>query len=298
MLVQPLLRNRIKVQVGTLLGGTFQEFITELQYRLHGPMGFMSLRDTHDAGCDGIIVSEQCLVACYGPTNAKFPAQKSKISGDYALYMTHWKKHLPNWRLFINLEPGPEHLKLGEALHGTNAVVWGPKRFLSLIDGLNFGHVRDLCRLLQIDEDDVGRDFVKHILDSLLKLPKASCSVDYRRDAPDLERKVRHNFPAQSITNALRLIEMTIEQQMAVSDAIGLLDDNDTKTLKTRILSDFDQAAGADFEAKFKALTRQYGQQYNRGRDDEVASYVSALLWHVFGQCLIGDEPPPLSSDV
>ena len=269
-----------------------------LHYKVHGPMGFMSLRDTHDAGCDGIIVSEQCLVACYGPTNAKFPAQKTKISGDYALYVTHWHKSLPNWRLFINLDPGPEHLKLGKTLHGSESVVWGPKRFLEMLDELNFGHIRDLCRLLQIDDDDVGRDFVKHILDSLLKLPKAAGKVEYGRTAPDPSRKVRQNFPAQSVTQALRMLEKTGDQQAAISEAIGLLDDRDTKTLKIRIMSDFDLAVGADFEAKFKALTRQYGQQYNRGQDDEVGSYVSALLWHVFSQCLIGEEPPPLAAEV
>lgn len=296
MLVQSPLRNRIRAQVAELRGETFQDFITLLHYKAHGPVRFMSLRDKKDAGCDGIIVDEQCLIACYGPENAKFPAQKRKISGDYASYVATWKARLPNWRLCINLEPSPEHLKLGAELHGSDSVVWGRKRFLALIDELSFGHVRDLCRSLLIDDDEVGRDFLQYILDGLLRLPKTAGSVEYGPAAPELERKIRENFPADSVDHALRLYELTTEEQMAVAEAIGLLDDKDTKTLKVRLLTDFSRVGGALFEEKFNALAREYGQRYNKGQDDEVLGYVAALLWHVFGQCLIGREPPPLAT--
>ena len=292
MLIQTPLRNLIKVQVTQLHGETFQDFITSMMYKVYGPVRFTSIREMHDAGCDGIIVHEQCLVACYGPRNATPKAQAAKIKSDYASYTGKWKSTLPNWRLFINLDPSPAHLKQAEALHGDETVVWGQRRFLELVHDLPFGHVRDLCRKLQIDEDAVGRDFVGYILDDLLRQPRISGQVRYGSEAPDLIEKVKLNFPDHAVDSTLQLIELTTDQQIAIADAIGLLSDDDTTTLKVRVLSDFDDAVGSSFEEKFRSLTREYGRKYNQGMDDEVKSYVQALLWHVFVQCLIGKQPP------
>ncbi len=274
MRVPTLLQSHLQSQVSGLRGTTFQDFIAEVLYKIHGTAGFTTLRDVRDEGCDGILVKEKCVIACYGPDNATFARQKKKISQDYDKYVARWQATQPNWRLYLNLEPSPDHLALAVTLHGSKDVIWGTTRIVKLIEEMRFGLRVEICRELHISEEVVGRDFVKGLLDDLLSQPEPAGTVNYGKLAPDLERKVRANFPAESVARVLALVDLTADQQMDVNEAIGLLSNKDTKILKVRVLSDFNRTSGITFEQRFVALTKDYAMRYNRGDDDEVSGFI------------------------
>ncbi|WP_431258550.1 hypothetical protein ACQ86G_29340 [Roseateles chitinivorans] len=289
------LETHLKTQVGALREMPFQDFVVSILYMVHGAAGFSNLRPTRDGGLDGIIFEEGCGIACYGPDQPTFTKQRKKITDDYNMYVAHWKAQYPNWRLFLNKEPSPDHFKLVNDLHGSGQSVWGLGRILQMIDDLSFGFRRRICKSLQIPEELLSSDFVQMVLNDLLERPAPTAPwVKYARSAPEIEAKVIKNYSPASVDTVLQQIALTAAQQMEVHAEFTSMSVEDTGHLKARIVSDFAQAPGATFEEKFNSLAKAYGQRYNYGQHDEVREYIEALLFHVFTQCLIGLEPDPV----
>lgn len=271
----------------------YQKFVVNMLFLVHGTDGFTNLREVRDGGCDGILIKEACAIACYGPGKGKFAKERKKISDDYQSYKTRWFADFPNWRLFINHEPGPDHLALAATLHGAGDVVWGATRQCELIKQLNCGLRKEICGLLNIPGDVVARDFVQSLLDDLTSGRVQGNVIRYAKLAPDLERKIRANYGQGEVDAALRMAELTLEQQAEVAQAISNLTTRDTDVLKMRVLTDFSSALGQTFAERLGTVQRLYAARYNAGNDDEILGYIHALLIHVFAQCLFGLEPAP-----
>ncbi|MCW5115583.1 hypothetical protein B7L17_002055 [Burkholderia cenocepacia] len=125
MLPRSYLDNTLRTQIANLQGFDFQDFVTDMLFVIHGAKNFTNLRPVRDGGCDGLITSEGTAVACYAPGTETFSKWKKKVAGDYALYKKRWAPEFPDWRFFINHEPGPNHLELAKQLHGSSGVTWG-----------------------------------------------------------------------------------------------------------------------------------------------------------------------------
>lgn len=291
-MIRSLLDNSLDQQIRALQGFDFQDFVILLLFKVHGTNGFTNLRTIRDKGCDGIIVAESCAIACYGPkADTKFAAHKKKVSEDYDKYATHWKAAHPMWRLFVNMEPTPDLLALCNGLHGSIDVVWGVSRMVEMTKEISFGLRREVCSALRVPDEYVGRDFVGMLLDDLLTMPIGSRRLDFNRSAPDIAAKVKKNYSAERVAGAVARLELTLDQQADVYEAIGALSPEDTKILKLRLITDFEAATGTSFDEKFDALVDTYTLRYNRSADDGASAYIQAMLLHVFVQCFIGEEP-------
>jgi hypothetical protein len=58
------LQNILKTQIRSLRGFAFQDFITHLYLVKYGDKNFLPPRKVGDKGSDGIILSENMVVAC------------------------------------------------------------------------------------------------------------------------------------------------------------------------------------------------------------------------------------------
>lgn len=288
-----LLHNTLVTQIASRKGFAYQQFVADLLYTTHGADAFTNLREVRDGGCDGLLIREQCAIACYGPGKVSLTSDSKKISSDYQKYRARWSAEFPNWRLFINHEPGPAHFALVTGLHGPGDIVWGLSRQVELITQLNCGLRRKICRLLAIPDDLVARDFVQMVLDDLISGRAHGDVIHYADKAPNLERKIRANYSLEEVDAAIMKARLTLEQQADVAQAIANLTTSDAGVLKVRILNDFSTAPGATFGERMQMLTNLFAARYNVGSDDEIQGYIHALLIHVFGQCLFGTEPGP-----
>ncbi|MCW5115582.1 hypothetical protein B7L17_002050 [Burkholderia cenocepacia] len=89
---------------------------------------------------------------------------------------------------------------------------------------------------------------------------------------------------------------MTLDQQVEVAEVLAGFDSDEMNHLKIRIVLDYAAVEGPTDGDRLLTLATKYGHKYNTDGDDELQTYIHALLFHVFSQCLIGT--PPGNSDV
>ncbi|WP_423395615.1 hypothetical protein [Burkholderia sp. LMG 21824] len=296
MLPRSYLDNTLRTQIENLQGFDFQDFVTDMLFVIHGAKSFTNLRPVRDGGCDGLITSEGAAIACYAPGAETFSKWKKKVSSDYALYKNRWAHEFPDWRFFINHEPGPNHLELVKQLHGDSGVTWGLSRIHALINELAFGKRTQIYKKLRVPTDAYARHFISTLLDDLIARKSGDADVHYANQAPDPTEKIRANFRADRVAEAVRLMRMTLNQQMDVAEVLAGFDSDGINHLKVRIVSDYAALDGPTDGDRLLTLATNYGHKYNADGDDELQTYIHALLFHVFSQCLIGK--PPGNSDV
>lgn len=289
-LVSPL-EAQVRAQLRELRGDDFQEFIVRLMFLVHGTADFKGLRRTKDQGSDGLIASEACSIACYGPEDKRFAAFKKKIEGDHAAYAKNWSAHYPNWRVYLNRDPSPEETKLVAKLH-KDAQLHGLESIVNDISHLPWPRRLGLYQFLQIDDSLIGRDFLRPVLDDLVSERIDGDVGNYRMKAPEIEAKVRVNFTAEDVDYFLQLAQLTVEQQAAADAALKAYDETDLNRIKLRVKMDFDNTpSSASFADRFKSLKHKYADRYNAGNDDGLSAYIHGLVTVLFAQCIFGVRP-------
>lgn len=281
-----LIQNMLKIQIEALTGFDFQDFIVELFLSKYGSTGFTVLRKKKDKGCDGIIVSKQQVIACYGPVDNDQKKFDKKAEEDFDDFKNNWQSKFPNWMFVVNHEVKPaqvykiEYLKNGTPLVGITGI-------LSIIDELDKFKQRKLAKYLKIDSEVLAKDFLKEILDDLLK---NSSSVEPRKEYNKLiyiTNKVKLNFAEEDVQVVLDEYDIVAEYFSYIQDLINGYEDDDIDKIKHRFVYDYSLTNGT-FKERLNSLTNLYLGRYSSEGDDEYRFYVRALLIYIFEQCLIG----------
>ena len=280
------LQNKFKIQIEALTGFDFQDFIVELFLLKYGSTAFTVLRKKKDKGCDGIIVSEQQVIACYGPVDNDQKKFDRKAEEDFDDFKNNWQSKFSNWMFVVNYEVKPAQINKIESLKKGTPLV-GIKGIISIIDELNSSKKRKLAKYLNIDREFLAKDFLKEILDDLLK---NSNSVEPRKEYNKpiyITDKVKLNFAEEDVQVALDEYDIVAEYFSDIQDLINGYEDDDIDKIKHRVVYDYSQTNGT-FKERLISLTNLYLAKYSSDGDDEYRFYVRALLVYIFEQCLIG----------
>lgn len=280
------LQNKFKIQIEELTGFDFQDFMAELFLLKYGSRGFTVLRKQKDKGCDGIIVSEKQVIACYGPVDNDQRKFDKKADDDFADFKNNWQSKFPNWLFVVNHEVNPAQVNKIESLKKGTPLV-GIKQILSIIDELDGFHKRKLAKYLNIDGEFLAKDFLKEILDDLLK---NSNSVEPRKQYNKpiyITDKVNLNFDVIDVQVVLDEYDIVAEYFSDIQDLIYGYEDDDIDKIKHKVVFDYYLTSGA-FKDRFNSLSNLYMAKYSADGDDEYRFYVRAFLIYIFEQCLIG----------
>jgi hypothetical protein len=280
------IQNKFKIQIEALTGFDFQDFIAELFLLKYGSTGFTVLRKKKDKGCDGIIVSEKQIIACYGPVDNDQKKFDKKADEDFEDFKNNWQSKFPNWLFVVNHEVKPAQVNKIESLKKGTPLV-GIKGILSIIDELDGFHKRKLAKYLNIDGEFLAKDFLKEILDDLLK---NSNSVEPRKEYNKpiyITDKVKLNFDEVDIQIVLDEYDIVAEYFSDIQDLIYGYEDDDIDKIKHRVVFDYSLTSGV-FKDRFNSLSILYMSKYSADGDDEYRFYVRAFLIYIFEQCLIG----------
>lgn len=284
------LTNSFRIQIKSLYGTEFQNFITKLYLYRYGSEDYIPPRDIKDKGADGIIVSKNMIVACYGPEKVDKNRYIKKIKGDFKSYTDNWESNYKNWMFVTNVDL-PEYAirKIDELKSDATRI--GIKNILAFIDDLSSNQKRELGKYLNIEQSFFALDYLKEVIEDLLKDSKFTDSnIEYKKQLyfPD---KVELNYDAADIDSILDEYEGYVER--GIFQEIGSLlygyEDEDFERLKTRIRNDFSKYSG-EFKERLRELAEYYLTKYSSENDDLYLYYLRAVLVYFFEQCIIGKK--------
>jgi len=281
------LHNKFKLQITSLSGFEFQEFISKLFLQKYGEQGFTVLRKVKDKGCDGIINEQKRIIACYGPDDKTQKKFDRKVDEDFEDYQNNWANNYPNWMFVVNQEIAPLHIQKIESLKPGTLII-GIAQILSYIDNLKNYQKRKLAKYLQIDSDFLAPDYIKEILEDLLKEnDPLEQKIPYTKALyfPD---KVKLNYNNEDIEEVLNEYEVVSEYFVFIVNLISGYEDEEINKIKQRIIYDYGNNTSGIFKVRLDMLTRFYLAKYSNEQDDDYLFYTRALLIYIFEQCLIG----------
>lgn len=285
------LRNRFELQIKSLKGFEFQDFLIELYLLTYGEKGFTVLRKQKDKGCDGIINDEKRVIACYGPGNNNQRLFNKKADDDFKDFQENWQANYPNWMFIINQEISPAHESKIKSLK-SDAPLLGIKQILSIVEDLKNYRRRKLAEYLKIEPDYISSDYLGEILEDLLKGTETVLdNIKYDRTgrvAP--EEKITINYDELDIEEAIREYSLLMENGTLkqVSDLLFGYEDEEIDRMKHRILYDYSNLTNGNFKIRLKQLTEHYLIKYSSEKDDDYLYHIRAVLIYLFEQCLIG----------
>lgn len=285
------LRNRFELQIKSLTGFGFQDFIIELFLLKYGEKGFTVLRKQKDKGCDGIINDEKRVIACYGPGKNNQRLFNKKVDDDFNDFRENWQKSYPNWMFIINQEISPTYESKIKSLKG-DAPILGIKQILFIVEDLKNHDRRKLAEYLKIESEFISSDYLGDILEDLLKGSETALdNIKYDRTgrvAP--EEKIAINYDEADIEDAINEYSLLMENGTLkqVSDLLFGYEDEEIDKMKHRILYDYSNLTNGNFKTRLKQLTEYYLSKYSSEQDDDYLYYIRAVLIHLFEQCLIG----------
>jgi len=282
------LQNRFKLQIEALGGFDFQDFVVELFLLKHGSTNFTVLRKKKDKGCDGVIVSDKRVIACYGPVENNQKKFDKKADEDFEDFVNNWQSQFPNWMFVVNHDVTPAQISKIEKLKKETPLI-GIKNILSIISELDNYKKRKLAKYLNIEADFIAKDYLREILDDLLK----NSSSDEPRKAylkpVYFTDKVKLNFNASDVQGILIEYGLVAEYFADIEGLINGYEDDEIDRIKHRIITDFAQTQGK-LKGRLGTLTKQYLAKYSSDADDDYKFYIRALLIYIFEQCLIGSK--------
>lgn len=283
----PLLNN-FKIQIEALTGFDFQDFMVELFLLKYGATGFTVLRQKKDKGCDGVIVSEEQVIACYGPVESNQKKFDKKAEEDFEDFQTNWQSKFQNWMFVVNHDVTPAQINKIESLKKRTPLV-GIKGILTVIDELDGFKKRKIGKRLNIDIEFFAMDYLKEILyDLLINSSNNEPRKEYSKPL-FITDKVKLNFGVADVQNVLDEYNVLAEYFSDIQDLIYGYEDDEIDRIKHRIITDYSQTSGA-FKDKLNTLTKLYLTRYSTEEDDDFRFYVRALLIYIFEQCLIGNK--------
>lgn len=286
--MRPYLEDFVLARIRCLEGDAFQDFVVYMMLLIHGSAGFQPMRTKKDRGCDGIVLSEGRVIACYGPEKyAKGPFVK-KANDDWNLYSNHWASSYPLWRMIVNHDVAPAQEQLIRTLRKDNQI-WGPRHLLHEIDNsIKWAPRLKLLRRLGIPDEQISQDVIYMMIEDLAASPAGTESVNYGL-SPDLLSKIEINYQDQDIDLIRQEYETTAEPRLVIQSTLN--DNNDwIQPFKGRVIRDFKQLSGV-FSQRISSLFAHYKDKYAPGGDDFLDLHIQAVIHYVFEQCLIGKPP-------
>lgn len=281
------LRNVFELQIKSLKGFNFQDFVSELFLLKFGERDFIPPRKVKDKGCDGIISSERRVVSCYAPEINNQREFLKKVNDDFNLYKKNWEKDYPNWMFITNLEVNPDQVKkINELKKDTQFI--GIKNIIALIEDLYSFQRKKLGKYLKIEDTYFTRDYLGEIFEDLLKGSDIEdMRVPYSKP-PYIPDKIELNFNKEDIEGALHEYELVCEYFTQIS---SLLSGYDTEIgrIKLKIITDYNKFPGSlSFKERLKLQTQGYLEKYATENDNDYLFYIRSILLYIFEQCLIG----------
>lgn len=285
------LRNRFEIQIKSLKGFDFQDFIIELFLLKYGAEGFTVLRRKKDKGCDGIINQEKRVIACYGPENNNQKKFDKKAEDDFEDFQNNWEHDYPDWMFLINQEISPAQEAKIKSLK-SDAPLLGIKQLLRIVEDLKNYQRRKLGLYLKIEEEFLSADYLGEVLDDLLK-GSAIANDNIKYDGADrikFEEKLVINYHEADVQGALNEYGYFAENGVLneITNILYGYEDEEIDRLKHRILYDFNSKTNGIFKIKLMQLSEYYLVKYSNPNDDDYLYYIRAILIHLFEQCLIG----------
>lgn len=284
-------------QLKNLKGTEFQSFVTELFCLKYSETGFTILRETKDKGCDGIIVEEKRIIACYGDDLGKDSAKRkkdfyNKVNNDFKKYEDNWKKLYPNWAIVINNEIDPDY-DLFVKSKNLNATVIGIKQLLEIIKNLKNFQRKKLGDTLKIDKEYLKQDCLREILEDLSasEIDKSNILYD-KKSLLNVKSKIELNYNIQDVEDAINDFANLLESGSLdlVKELLSSYNDTDIAKIKCRVSDDFSRLKDNDFKQMFNCLVDNYVSRYSCEGDDDYLLCVKSLLFCLFEQCLIGKK--------
>jgi len=284
------LYNSFKIQIESLSLFDFQNFIIKLFILRYGAENFIPPRDIKDKGADGIIVDQNTVIACYGPKKIDKNRYLTKIVEDFNSYEENWAANYPNW-MFVTNNEIPEYAisKINSLKRNVKQI--GIKNLLQFIEDLPHHSKRQLAEYLSIDKTFLSQDYLKGIIEDLIKDASFTPDNIHYQQRIDFLKKIQLNYEQEDIDGALDEYDSFIENGVfnVIGSLLSAYEDEDFEKLKHRILYDYMNKSGV-FKIRLKELTEQYLAKYSSNDDDVYLYYVRAVLMYLFEQCLIGKK--------
>ncbi len=148
------LENAIKIQILSLNGLAFQEFIDQLFKLLYGD-DYLTIKQKHDKGCDGIL-KDTTILSVYAPEKYQLDTFKNKITDDFNKYEKNWKNKYPSWLVVFNGEITAEMKLYVDSLY-SKAKINGNNEIISRLFSLNQRKLLNILNYLKIHGIDLTK---------------------------------------------------------------------------------------------------------------------------------------------
>jgi hypothetical protein len=281
----------------------FELFIKELHFEKYGITGFISTRETKDKGSDGIVTQTKTVIACYGPqkyTKTKFD---KKADEDFEKYLKYWVNNYLCWEMYFNGDISPDQifkinglkdLTVKRGFSNISVEIRGTDHIVKIIENdLKNIQIRRLAKHLNIPKELFVKDYIREVLDDLLRVLSIQLkNVEYNLKV-DIEEKISINYKDEEIADAKREYEeLAINGTLRdIENALSIYEDEEINKLKFRIIKDISEFGG-NFNQKLNSLTNKYAVKYSSGQDDDFDYNIRAILVYCFEQCIIGIKTP------
>jgi hypothetical protein len=283
-----VLRSKFNHRISSITGFEFEEFIKNTFLYIHGPVKFIPTRKIRDKGNDGILVEENMIIACYGPTEYDKNDFEKKVKDDYDSYIKYWQSKYKFWRIVVNHPLSPDEIIFINKL-GVDNGIWGLDQIINEIETkLNYVYIRKLAKELGIIEKEfLSQDYILEILDDLLDSTKPTTkTIDYTKPVY-IETKIDLNFDLEKAIDIKNEYEILCENFTDIHNIFNSYSDEEIERIKYRIVGDFNSLSGT-FTEKYKNLRLIYHSKYADSNDDNYKYYIDSIILYTFEQCLFG----------
>jgi hypothetical protein len=276
----------------------FELFIKELHLEKYG-VGFTPIRETKDKGSDGIIEITKTIIAAYGPKKYTKEKFDKKVVDDFAKYLKYWVVDYPNWVMFFNGDISPDQIfkinqlkerLIEQGLDFVTVEIRGADHAVKIIENdLKNIQIRKLAALLNIPKELFINDYIREILDDLLRgLTIELSNIEYNLKV-DIEEKIKLNYSGNELNVAkVEYENLAINGTLKdIQNAFSVYEDEQINKIKLKIFREFEDFIGS-FKQKLDSLVNKYSEKYSSGQDDDFEYYIRAILVYCFEQCIIG----------
>jgi len=295
------LKASIESLIKSKRGFEFEAFVNKMHLVRYGSENYYCTRERRDEGADGIILTSNTVIASYGPDTYDETKYKKKANEDFDMYIEKWVNAHSNWCMYYNNSLAPAQIKHCELLkknakkkgHEVSVKVCGIEQIIHYIETeFTNKQIRLLAENLGVNKDLMVFDYIKTILDDLIRgVGVESENIEYKNRI-DIEEKITLNYSQEDKDAALdEYATLVIDGTLTkIRDAFSTYESEEINSIKMKIKRNFNQFSG-DFKTKVNNVAQNYQSIYANIQDDDFEYYTRALLVYCFEQCMIGVKP-------
>lgn len=193
----------------------------------------------------------------------------------------------------MNHDPAPDDIQLAKGLGAHVQEPWGVERVLEEISQLHWGSQIVLYKILGVDPQLIGKDYILSILDDLMHGDAPKEIVSARNVAPSITKKIELNISEPHQDAFEKMLLLTDMSQPDINEILSAFDNKELEKVKSRFNREYQNVSyhEENFIRRFELLQQRFNDRYNQGADDDLAHNIDALLGYMFCQCLIGKDP-------